>query len=623
MQICRQLPIRKIALNLLACSVFLFLLAGCKQGSNGDEAPAESFNESWSPIRAEDMRDLPGTYLVEGGRSYVVIGTEGKDYLEVRKSLGGSMGMNLTIECRGAEIRLTESVFESDIIYSLRKSSTVPGDWDLVGIMRANWPMAAEKNEYFPLETPLTSYLHRVDDPKVIQYFKGLPESAEEAKIWSISGEMEQTAIKLLNDHPDDPYIRGIYLDYLTRSGRIVELEAKIALWREDFLRSGQPFVEDMLRYAEESLAAQKCSAEGRNAKDSVLRLLGSSLETRLDRLPEIRAYDKFLEGASVVGLHYHSISFLELQMLVKISQIQVCFELLLGRRGKALDLCAAVCYLAQIMARDGSSILGVIGMNFRTFAYRSLGLYALNACETPDEFEALWKTLEFLEKSQRDLTTQEFMSTESALDRYTEALSVSRSMGDPVVRNRAENACFQTIRMAVAARYRQIKDGRFPTTSDELAPLLPDGPPMDPFAKGPMRFTSTPYFFTCYSVGPDGQDNEASIEYDPRNGTVSRGDILLRVPFESQYPFPRNGVRARTAEDLRRQFPNGLPKDPFRIDGQLSVSNTTPVFVYSYGPDQVDSTGESAGSYIPWLAYDPTNGTMSDGDIFIQIPEF
>ena len=46
--------------------------------------------------------------------------------------------------------------------------------------------------------------------------------------------------------------------------------------------------------------------------------------------------------------------------------------------------------------------------------------------------------------------------------------------------------------------------------------------------------------------------------EYDPTNGTMSVGDISLRVPRERPYAFPRAGVRAASLDDLARQFPNG-----------------------------------------------------------------
>lgn len=78
--------------------------------------------------------------------------------------------------------------------------------------------------------------------------------------------------------------------------------------------------------------------------------------------------------------------------------------------------------------------------------------------------------------------------------------------------------------------------------------------------------------------------------------------------------------MRARTRDEVLRQFPNNLPPDPFADTkgNPLGASTGFPVFVYSYGPD----TDEHVfGIQHPQVAYDPTNGTSSNGDLFIQIP--
>ena len=123
-----------------------------------------------------------------------------------------------------------------------------------------------------------------------------------------------------------------------------------------------------------------------------------------------------------------------------------------------------------------------------------------------------------------------------------------------------------------------------------------------------------------CYSLGPDRLDDQGAITYDPTNGTVSRGDLTLELPRTRRYPFPRTCATANTREELLAQFPSGLPPDPFadRRTKPLGVSNTTPVYVYSYGPD----TDERVKGLIhPQLMYDPTNGTSSAGDLWMRIP--
>lgn len=52
-----------------------------------------------------------------------------------------------------------------------------------------------------------------------------------------------------------------------------------------------------------------------------------------------------------------------------------------------------------------------------------------------------------------------------------------------------------------------------------------------DPFGNQPLKTADEGGATVLYSVGPDKQDDGGAISYDPTNGTVSRGDIFLRVP--------------------------------------------------------------------------------------------
>jgi hypothetical protein len=44
-------------------------------------------------------------------------------------------------------------------------------------------------------------------------------------------------------------------------------------------------------------------------------------------------------------------------------------------------------------------------------------------------------------------------------------------------------------------------------------------------------------------------------------------------------------------------------------------------VYIYSYGPDtDEDNTIHQDPAYIPTVPYDPTNGTVSAGELFIMV---
>jgi hypothetical protein len=206
------------------------------------------------------------------------------------------------------------------------------------------------------------------------------------------------------------------------------------------------------------------------------------------------------------------------------------------------------------------------------------------------------------------------------------------------------------------------------------LARWLPAGIPADPFAAAdPIRFREEGGDLLVWSVGPDKKDDRGAVTYDPTNGSTSAGDVLLRIPAQRRYPFPEGGVKAANAAELLRQFPNGMPQDLFSVDRNrplsiLDATTTQPLTIFSWGPDYDQNTarlpaqdkGRSRGrpaaerqlifqrpasgtgappeasGFDPDLTdtryagkpfrwdleprYDPTNGTASAGDLFVEI---
>ena len=52
----------------------------------------------------------------------------------------------------------------------------------------------------------------------------------------------------------------------------------------------------------------------------------------------------------------------------------------------------------------------------------------------------------------------------------------------------------------------------------------------MDPFTGEPLRVIERDSETLIYSLGPDRTDHHGEIQYDPRNGTFSAGDIFIRI---------------------------------------------------------------------------------------------
>jgi hypothetical protein len=173
------------------------------------------------------------------------------------------------------------------------------------------------------------------------------------------------------------------------------------------------------------------------------------------------------------------------------------------------------------------------------------------------------------------------------------------------------------------AARHNFLKTGAFPHEASDFVPLLPDRLPQDPFTGTPLRFIANRDPFVVYSVGPDKRDDKAAFLYDPTNGTFSPGDVFIEIPRKPRYPFPPKGQLATTKEGLLKQFPNNLPPDIFHdVKGApLSITDTIPAKIVSFGPDTDSSRVRPDGTGLLPLqpAYDPTNGTISRGDLILN----
>jgi hypothetical protein len=301
---------------------------------------------------------------------------------------------------------------------------------------------------------------------------------------------------------------------------------------------------------------------------------------------------------------------------------------------------------MAQLMSWNRDILNAqLIGVAVDSIATEGLALYALNACETLEDYEKLWAELEALHaaipKESRDDLVHEAMNRELGLwNRFLLPFKGGApNLAEAVILHEVVASKFQLLRAAVAARHRLIATGALPGAESDFAPLLPDGLPSDIFAAPPaaLRFRIDPANgdLVIFSIGPDGLSNDGALVYDPSNGSTSAGDIVRRVPVEREFPFPREGVRAAAAEDLLAQFPNGLPPDIFAMipNHPLSVSVGRPVKIYSFGPD-LDQKVERRLVFRPGeppviplddprdpTVPDPRNGTTSAGDLFIVIP--
>jgi tetratricopeptide (TPR) repeat protein len=84
--------------------------------------------------------------------------------------------------------------------------------------------------------------------------------------------------------------------------------------------------------------------------------------------------------------------------------------------------------------------------------------------------------------------------------------------------------------RVATALEIYKAANGKYPASLDALTPAqVGTEPPIDPFSGKPLRYRLDGDRYALWSIGPDSADNAGETIYDPTNGTMSQGDIILR----------------------------------------------------------------------------------------------
>jgi len=90
--------------------------------------------------------------------------------------------------------------------------------------------------------------------------------------------------------------------------------------------------------------------------------------------------------------------------------------------------------------------------------------------------------------------------------------------------REKFSRARYDLLILSTAGKIYTLEHGAEPEKPEDLTPGLLPEIPGDPFAQDGKSYMSKP---RLYSVGPDSIDQEATVLYDPTNGTVSSGDIF------------------------------------------------------------------------------------------------
>ena len=574
-----------------------------------------------------EAKDIVGTYLVAGVYTILQIDLEGLNYklrliyhtepLNAPETVGVKI-----IPDRDSLTLVYRKNGEFTLAGKFKLSTKVAGDWDLVGALNCGENVSEGDilQKIVTLKTPISSCLHRVNDGRVAEYYTTVSNKDGYKSDFS-------KAVALLKDYPSDPYIRVIYLDALMRNDKWDELAEKNNLWRSDLEKSGNIFLSLIPRFIEQGITAHRLSAEHQNAAD-YLQLIGKrdvkeSIESLLEKAAACKGN---VEPVSppISGGNFVIVNFLEGQIQTKVMRTEAVFAMLKGDNKRALHLLTLTYRFGQMFCGRTTLISNLICVAIKAITCGGMEIYLTNACRTSEDVKAFFETLQNLKVIDKTLHWDDFKHFKNPLGEVWDETGMGQpNYAEVETRWNMTEARSRLLLAGAAARYNFLKTGKFPREAAGFAPLFPNGLPQDPFSGTPLRFIADRDPFVVYSVGPDEKDDGATFLYDPTNGTITPGDIFIEIPQKPRYPFPPKGQLATTKEGILKQFPNNLPPDIFYdVKGApLSITDTVPAKIMSFGPDTDSARVKPDGTGLLPLQpqYDPTNGTISAGDLILD----
>jgi hypothetical protein len=97
-------------------------------------------------------------------------------------------------------------------------------------------------------------------------------------------------------------------------------------------------------------------------------------------------------------------------------------------------------------------------------------------------------------------------------------------------VRGASDVVSLRAVAVMAALQLYRLDNDRLPATLDALRPTYLAELPLDPFSGQPFRYLREPDGrFVIYSIGPDGDDDRAEVEWEWGEDQPSDGDIIFR----------------------------------------------------------------------------------------------
>jgi hypothetical protein len=463
------------------------------------------------------------------------------------------------------------------------------------------------------------------------------------------------TLQQYLKSYPNDLFGRLMELDLYSLQKQDEKLAESVNQFKADFPSNGKDLVDYALLYHELNLKAIE------SKKNGTLIPISPIIDGKLDPdnksvmnpddVKEILSLRNgvpnfFLPNATLLfeRINPGVPNFLTIQTLAKTTRIQSDFLLMKGQVKEAEEIMFGVMRFGTGLVGSSRSLIGrIVGIAVSAITCAAYERIFLSGYQDHDLLAQAFEEYSMLYQEYYEATYQKHMEFHPASG-WAVSLETSYRVPESMTRANISLSLHANLYTAISVRHYQLKHKSSPTNHGELI----NQPARDPFSEqgNPLKIISTPEEVVVYSIGPDLLDQEAQIAYDPTNGSISEGDVLLRVPIKPKYPFPQHSVSYPTREALLAQYPNGLPDDPFSDKRGMSyvISDTTPPIVWSFGPDadlgehqleqgvpQPNPLPTFGTGRLPdgtWMklintpdepVYDPTNGTISNGNIYLQ----
>lgn len=306
----------------------------------------------------------------------------------------------------------------------------------------------------------------------------------------------------------------------------------------------------------------------------------------------------------------------------VKTQCAQATLHLIEGRREDALALTITACRAAQSIINDKPCHEAVhAAITAKTVAVRTLELHIMNAVESSGECARAANLLAELAADDYPLAESFYVSRPSA-NRALPQCAVKRD-DHVIVPYQAACARLQLLRAIVAARQIKLETGAYPTSLREIQSRVPGPALIDPMYGSPLSVRIDGDAFVVYAVGPDGVDDCGKHPWIVEQGWGSSGDIVMRLNESREFAFPSQPMTTMTSEEFSARYPGGLPPDPFspRHSLPMIMSSARPGVIFSRGPQNGATflDGDNIPD-VPRVAYDPTNGILSEGNLMLTM---